>query len=268
MNFINRWWAKKGPDFLHVVLMATLIFVTADAWESRGTIKELSVSMGVKSTEMVWVKAQRDVLRDIYITGKAHPVSIEEQIVLTEYQELKGTLDREWTIAEIQGAIHTLTKGRYKTKFYDKIKVHFTAGVIYDAAKEFDVPIELVVAIGFSESRYRDDVCMGYKDSSMGALGCMQIMPLWVKELSFVDDEEQLRFDPVTNFRAGAAILKHYMDHPDVNRYENPILAALRMYNYGAPSYNARKRKGLDFNGYAMRVIRHAVQIKKQMVTI
>jgi len=63
---------------------------------------------------------------------------------------------------------------------------------------------ELVLAIIQVESNF-DHFAL----SPVGARGLMQIMPFWIKELGYPDDN---LFIPQTNLRYGTTILKYYLD--------------------------------------------------------
>lgn len=63
---------------------------------------------------------------------------------------------------------------------------------------------ELVLALIDIESRFDR-----FAISRVGALGLMQVMPFWLKELDRPDDN---LFDITTNLRMGCTILKYYLD--------------------------------------------------------
>lgn len=93
---------------------------------------------------------------------------------------------------------------------------------------------ELVLALIEVESRFDR-----FAISSAGALGYMQIMPFWLKELGRPDDN---LFDPHTNLRYGCTILRHYLD-----REKGNLIPALARYNgsYGQAWYPARVSQAL-----------------------
>lgn len=76
--------------------------------------------------------------------------------------------------------------------------------------------------------------------SSAGALGFMQVMPFWLKELGRPDDN---LFNPQTNLRYGCTILRHYLD-----RERDDLIPALARYNgsYGKTWYSERVLKAFD----------------------
>ncbi len=77
---------------------------------------------------------------------------------------------------------------------------------------------ELVLAVIEIESRFDR-----YAISSAGALGLMQVMPFWLKEIGRPNDN---LFDVHTNLRMGCTILRYYMDKEKDN-----ITHALARYN-------------------------------------
>lgn len=77
---------------------------------------------------------------------------------------------------------------------------------------------ELVLAVIDIESRFDR-----FAISRVGALGLMQVMPFWLKELNRPDDN---LFDVTTNLRMGCTILKYYLDKSRGN-----LRIALARYN-------------------------------------
>lgn len=245
-------------SLLYITLVGSMVWL----WDENNDLKG---QLELKTITLSWTAAERNVLEGLYIDdGDYQPISPEERVVLAEYESLLGLEDRKVNVAKIEEAIHWLTKDRYKNNRFSKERVRTLAEHFYEGAKAYGIPYEIPLAVAWGESRFRDDVCMGYKDSSAGAIGCMQVMPFWVEKLSFVDTVEELRFDVQANIMAGCAILRNYMDHP-YTRMEHPIMAALRMYNYGEANYRRKKNEDSEFNGYAKRVIKKAVRIKRKV---
>lgn len=89
---------------------------------------------------------------------------------------------------------------------------------IHGAAKQANVPPEFVLAVIEVESRFNR-----YAISSAGALGLMQVMPFWKKEIG---REQDNLIDVRTNLRYGCAILRYYLDIAD-----NHWAEALARYN-------------------------------------
>ncbi len=74
---------------------------------------------------------------------------------------------------------------------------------IYLEARLANLPPELVLAVIQVESAFRTDAV-----SSAGAVGLMQIMPFWIRELGLPADDLK---DPWRNLRYGTTILAHYL---------------------------------------------------------
>lgn len=85
----------------------------------------------------------------------------------------------------------------------DKERLAILQAVHYEATRAELAP-ELVLAVIDIESRFDR-----FAISKAGALGLMQIMPFWLKEL---DEPEANLFEITTNLRFGCTILKHYID--------------------------------------------------------
>lgn len=98
--------------------------------------------------------------------------------------------------------------------------------IIRQQAAEKDVPADLIAAVIYAESRFRDQT------SSAGARGLMQITPETgntIEQLSggetFTTDDLS---DPDINIRYGT-----YLLHDLLVRYDNNVVAALAAYNAG-----------------------------------
>ncbi|MBB3332126.1 soluble lytic murein transglycosylase-like protein [Halomonas campaniensis] len=74
---------------------------------------------------------------------------------------------------------------------------------IYLEARLAGLPPALVLAVIQVESAFRADAV-----SSAGAVGLMQIMPFWIRELGLPADDLK---DPWRNLRYGTTILAHYL---------------------------------------------------------
>lgn len=83
---------------------------------------------------------------------------------------------------------------------------------------------ELVLAVIDIESRFDR-----FAISKAGALGLMQVMPFWLKELDRPDDN---LFDIDTNLRMGCTILRFYLD-----KEKGHVGRALARYNGSAGSW-------------------------------
>lgn len=90
--------------------------------------------------------------------------------------------------------------------------------LIHMEATRANVHPELVLAVIEVES-YFDHFAI----SSAGALGLMQVMPFWLKEIGRPNDN---LFDIRTNLRMGCTILKYYLD-----KSKGDLVEALQRYN-------------------------------------
>ncbi len=88
---------------------------------------------------------------------------------------------------------------------------------------------ELVLAVIEVESRFDR-----FAISHAGAMGLMQVMPFWLKEIGRPKDN---LFDIHTNLRLGCTILRYYMD-----KEKNDLTAALARYNGSLYSYKYTNR--------------------------
>jgi hypothetical protein len=97
-----------------------------------------------------------------------------------------------------------------------------TLRLLHSEASRAKVPPELVLAVIEVESRFDR-----YAISRSGALGYMQVMPFWLKEVGRPNDS---LFNEPTNLRMGCTILKYYLDQ----ERGDPIQA--RAGSRGAPA--------------------------------
>lgn len=100
--------------------------------------------------------------------------------------------------------------------------------IFEEAAREYDVPLKLLKAIGKAESNFNADAVSG-----AGAQGVMQLMPATAKALGVTDP-----FDARSNIMGGA---KYISDK--LKQYNGDIELALAAYNAG--SGNVRKYGGV-----------------------
>jgi soluble lytic murein transglycosylase-like protein len=107
--------------------------------------------------------------------------------------------------------------------------------LVHTEARRANVSPELVLALIEVESLFDR-----FAISSAGALGFMQVMPFWLKELGRPDDN---LFNPQTNLRYGCTILRHYLD-----RERDSLIPALARYNgsYGKTWYAERVLKAFE----------------------
>jgi soluble lytic murein transglycosylase-like protein len=99
----------------------------------------------------------------------------------------------------------------------------------------------LVLSVMFVESEFNPKAV-----SSVGAVGLMQVMPLWKKVLEVEDLSH-----PETSIHAGVQILQHYQQ-----LYENDLELTLTAYNRGPTQVNDALASGVDpANGYSAKVL-------------
>jgi len=90
--------------------------------------------------------------------------------------------------------------------------------LVHQEASRAGISPELVLSVIHIESLFDR-----YAISRVGALGMMQIMPFWTKELGRIDDN---LFQVSTNLRYGCTILAHYLKKENGN-----LQRALARYN-------------------------------------
>ncbi len=100
--------------------------------------------------------------------------------------------------------------------------------IFNEAAKKYDVPVDLLKAIGKQESNFNPDAV-----SRCGAQGIMQLMPRTAASLGVEDS-----FDPKQNIMGGAKYISQLLDKYDGN-------ASLALAAYNAGSNNVAKYGGI-----------------------
>ena len=90
--------------------------------------------------------------------------------------------------------------------------------LVHSEARRANVPPELVLSVIEIESKFDR-----FAISSSGALGYMQVMPFWLKELDRPYDN---LFNAPINLRMGCTILKFYLD-----REKGDLVKGLARYN-------------------------------------
>jgi len=116
----------------------------------------------------------------------------------------------------------------------DEKRIALLKQVHYEATRAKLRP-ELVLAVIEVESHFDK-----FAISSAGALGLMQVMPFWLKEIGRPDDN---LFDMKTNLRMGCTILRHYLD-----KEKGDLTHALARYNGSLYShrYTSKVFRALD----------------------
>ena len=150
---------------------------------------------------------------------------------------------RAVSIPEIQKYIMTVNKDvpEKDAKVY--------ARSIVNAAKEFDVPAKHLVAMMKVESTYKHTA-----KSEKGAVGLMQVnTTVWLSpqneysllKAGVIHKAADLR-KPSQNIRAGAYILRHYLDKAERKKVKHPLRFAVAKYSgNGGTSYLRRVNKAL-----------------------
>ncbi len=124
---------------------------------------------------------------------------------------------------------------RLKKKVPDPHKrIQLLKLVHYEASRARLIP-ELVLAVIEVESNFNR-----YAISRAGAMGLMQVMPFWLKEIGRPGDS---LFNLHTNLRMGCTILRYYL-----NKENGDLTQALMRYNgsSGSFKYTNRVFKKLD----------------------
>ncbi len=110
-------------------------------------------------------------------------------------------------------------------------RIELLKNVHYEAKRTRLEP-ELVLAVIQVESNFDP-----FAVSRVGAIGLMQIMPFWLKEIGKPGDN---LFHPTTNLRYGTTILRHYLDREKGNRTRALMrYNGTREYGYAAQVYKS-----------------------------
>lgn len=116
--------------------------------------------------------------------------------------------------------------------------------IFQEASEKFNVPVNLLKAIGKAESNFDPNVV-----SSAGACGVMQLMPGTAKYLGVTDS-----FDPEQNIMGGAKYISEML-----NKYDGDVKLALAAYNAG--SGNVAKYGGIppfeETQNYVVKVTKY-----------
>lgn len=101
------------------------------------------------------------------------------------------------------------------------------------AAKEFNIPREILVSLIAAESSFDPEAI-----SCKRAIGLTQInSKVWLpelKEIGIVNSKKDL-LNPEKNIRAGAYVLRYYLDEAEDKNVKHPMKYALTRYN-GCPT--------------------------------
>ncbi len=146
---------------------------------------------------------------------------------ITNAESFTDRFEAEVWLVDMSNRLKPIVKDDEKRLLLLK-KIHFEA-------RRANLPPELVLAVIEVESRFDR-----FAISSAGALGLMQVMPFWLKEIGRPDDN---LFDIHTNLRMGCTILRYYMDKSKGN-----LTHALARYNGSLYShrYTSKVYRALD----------------------
>ena len=140
---------------------------------------------------------------------------------IAKHDSFKDRFDAEVWLVDMSRRLAPLVPNPQK-------RVKLLKQIHYEAARAKLRP-ELVLAVIEVESRFDR-----FAISNAGAMGLMQVMPFWLKEIGRPKDN---LFDVHTNLRLGCTILRYYMD-----KEKNDLTAALARYNGSLYSFKYTNR--------------------------
>jgi soluble lytic murein transglycosylase-like protein len=135
---------------------------------------------------------------------------------ITDSESFQDKFDAEVWLVDMSNRLKPFVKD-------DEKRITLLKQVHYEASRAKLRP-ELVLAVIEVESRFDK-----FAISHSGALGLMQVMPFWLKEIGRPNDN---LFDMKTNLRMGCTILRHYLD-----KENGDLTHALARYNGSLYSY-------------------------------
>ncbi len=190
-----------SPKSLLAGVMILGFFVSIPVWMTSNTEDKQHLS---QNTVEQLVEKNIDVL-DI------EPEEKEElrQMLKPKIEVQKPDFEEIVWVQDIMQTIHPWVT--------DKSEAEVIAHWVYVYSVRFDLSPELILGIIAVESQFDH-----FAVSNVGAIGLMQVMPFWKKELGFPDDN-LLKIK--TNVRYGCAIIRYY-----INRYKK-LDRALAAYN-------------------------------------
>lgn len=242
---------------------------TADLQKSTAEAETLKNQMGLKIQSLENQLAARNTRLEVLegeflFGGSAKGTYTEKELRLRdEYLAKKEAVLRARTLPILIAQIDEL-RPRYKNSQWEKKKIpdlpesKIMAQWFYETGREVDINPMILIAVAWTESRFRPDVCHGLKPSKAGAIGCMQIMPFHVARFDFIKDVKHLANSIEVNILTGGYVLREYLNHRYAEEAPNRLMAALRLYNYGPTNYGSRMKKKAKFNSYAENVIKKA----------
>jgi soluble lytic murein transglycosylase len=124
------------------------------------------------------------------------------------------------------GAFLLINSGRFQRTLEEFTLPLRHEDIIRQQAAEKGVPADLIAAVIYSESRFRDQT------SHAGARGLMQITPTTAKLIESLSGGQTFKFedlsDPDINIRYGTFYLRYLID-----KFGDNVVAALAAYNAG-----------------------------------
>jgi soluble lytic murein transglycosylase len=124
------------------------------------------------------------------------------------------------------GAFLLINSGRFQRTLEEFTLPLRHEDIIRQQAAEKGVPADLIAAVIYSESRFRDQT------SHAGARGLMQITPSTAKLIESLSGGQTFKFedlsDPDINIRYGTFYLRYLID-----KFGDNVVAALAAYNAG-----------------------------------
>ena len=166
---------------------------------------------------------------DACAKGKADPVL--RQLLKNAIEDSNSFTDRFEAEVWLTDMSNRLSK---KVPDHEK-RIRLLKQIHFEARRAKLHP-ELVLAVIDVESNFNP-----YAISTAGAMGLMQVMPFWLKEIGRPGDN---LFRIKTNLRMGCTILKYYLDKEKGN-----LTRALMRYNGSLGSYRYTRKvfNSLDF---------------------
>ena len=172
-----------------------------------------------------------------------HNLRLQWQLHATEYdaRTIHDILDQE------EEYVQTVTQQVMSlSSVENEIKARHYAKAYIAAARQYHIDPYLLLELTRVESGFD-----AHAKSHKGALGMMQIMPdIWLERIGFIATEQDL-MDPFLNIRAGAHVLRYYL-----NRAKGDLSLALLMYNRGEHAVKKDIVAGRDpRNGFVRKVL-------------
>jgi soluble lytic murein transglycosylase-like protein len=174
---------------------------------------------------------------------------------------VKGIAEKEKHSALVAQTQEFILKVRAKhgDKHFNPYVAYQWAVAYVEAAKEYKLPLQVLLGMGIVESGYSHVNEYGTTlVSRAGAEGIMQVMPrYWGRgQIPFIKSPKDLR-NPILNIKAGAYVLAYY------KAMYGDIRTAILVYNRGPAAVDRDLRRGLNperNNDYAVKVLQRVEQ--------